>query len=84
MIICLQETCIRIKTNLNQAETSQAILRALEARDRAVMESNQSRVTFWSIVNALAMMALGLMQVFMVKTLFNDNSAIGKVIRGSN
>lgn len=83
MIFFLQESCIKIKTNLNRAETNQAVLRALEARDRSIMENNSERVTTFSILSSLVLISVGLIQVYMVKTLFDDNSAFGKVLRGS-
>uniref|UniRef100_A0A8R1J0M6 GOLD domain-containing protein n=1 Tax=Caenorhabditis japonica TaxID=281687 RepID=A0A8R1J0M6_CAEJA len=70
-----------IKNNLNKVEYHQALLRAHEARDRAVMGANFDRVTFWSVTHTLVMIGVAGVQVFMIRSLFEDNSKIGKVLR---
>lgn len=70
-----------IKNNLNKVEYHQALLRAHEARDRAVMSANFDRVTFWSVVHTLVMVGVAGVQVFMIRSLFEENSKIGKVLR---
>lgn len=62
-------------------EYHQALLRAHEARDRAVMSANFDRVTFWSVVHTLVMVGVAGVQVFMIRSLFEENSKIGKVLR---
>uniref|UniRef100_A0A8R1IBZ1 GOLD domain-containing protein n=1 Tax=Caenorhabditis japonica TaxID=281687 RepID=A0A8R1IBZ1_CAEJA len=71
----------RNKNNLNKVEYHQALLRAHEARDRAVMGANFDRVTFWSVTHTLVMIGVAGVQVFMIRSLFEDNSKIGKVLR---
>lgn len=75
------KTSSTIKSNLNKAEHFQALLRAWESRDRAVMDSNLSRVNWWSILNTLVLMSVGSVQVYMIRSLFEDNSRIGKIMR---
>lgn len=58
-----QASADRIKAHLNKAEYYMALLRAYEARDRSIMDANYSRVTFWSLLNAFVLVAVGVVQV---------------------
>jgi len=71
----------RIKTSLNKAEHYQALLRAWEARDRAIMDANHTRVNFWSIVNTIVMVSVGLVQVYLIRSLFEDNTRMGRLLK---
>ncbi|KJH52096.1 Emp24/gp25L/p24 family protein [Dictyocaulus viviparus] len=71
----------RIKSQLNKVEYYQAILRAHEARDRAIMTANFDRVTLWSSTHTIVMIAVGLLQVFLLRSLFEDNSKVGRLLR---
>ncbi|CAJ0580146.1 unnamed protein product, partial [Mesorhabditis spiculigera] len=71
----------RIKNNFNKMEYHQAILRAHEARDRSVMNANLDRVSFWSIVNSLVLIFVGGIQVYMIRSLFEENSKVGRFLR---
>ncbi|VDN00767.1 unnamed protein product [Thelazia callipaeda] len=51
-----------IKNRLNKIEYHQSLLRAYEARDRAIMNANFERVTLWSVVNSVVLIAVGLLQ----------------------
>lgn len=82
--ITLQEfhaSADRIKAHLNKAEYYMALLRAYEARDRSIMDANYSRVTFWSLLNAFVLIAVGVVQVYMIRSLFEENSKIGRALR---
>lgn len=50
----------------------QTLLRAFEARDRNIQESNFDRVNFWSLVNLAVMMLVSAVQVYLVRSLFED------------
>jgi len=76
-----RETATKIKNNLNNAEKFQTQLRSLELRDRSIMESNFELINFWSMLHLSIMLAVGLLQVFMLRSLFEENSRVGKVIR---
>ncbi|KAK0422034.1 hypothetical protein QR680_007325 [Steinernema hermaphroditum] len=69
-------TANRIKGSLNKIEYHQALLRAYEARDRSVMNANLDRVSFWSVLNAVILVA-----VYMIRSLFEEDSKIGKILR---
>jgi len=74
----------RIRSSLNKAEQYQSMLRAYEARDRAIMEANFERVNTWSIVNILVLVVVTSLQVYMIRSLFEDKSKVGKLLRHSN
>ncbi|XP_069863786.1 transmembrane emp24 domain-containing protein 5 [Dipodomys merriami] len=66
------ESINSIKSRLSKSGHIQTLLRAFEARDRNIQESNFDRVNFWSIVNLVVMVAVSAIQVYMLKSLFED------------
>ncbi|TKR95053.1 hypothetical protein L596_009272 [Steinernema carpocapsae] len=74
-------TANRIKGSLNKIEYHQALLRAYEARDRSIMSANLDRVSFWSVLNAIILMSVGGVQVYMIRSLFEEDSKLGKLLR---
>ena len=54
---------IRVRSNLMKVRHIQDTLRAFEARDRNVAESNYVRVNYWSIIQIGVMLLVGLIQV---------------------
>lgn len=54
----------------------QTLLRAFEARDRNIQESNFDTVNFWSIINLVVMMLVSAVQVYLVRSLFEDKRKI--------
>lgn len=62
-------------------EQLQAQLRAVEARDRSTMENNFERVNRWSIINLVVMLSVSGLQLYLIRTLFEENSKVGKFIR---
>uniref|UniRef100_A0A7E4ZYI9 GOLD domain-containing protein n=1 Tax=Panagrellus redivivus TaxID=6233 RepID=A0A7E4ZYI9_PANRE len=71
----------KVKNSLNRIEQLQAQHRAIEYRDRAVMEHNFERVNFWSLINLVVMVLVGSFQLFVVRSLFEENSKVGRIIR---
>uniref|UniRef100_A0AC34GWU7 GOLD domain-containing protein n=1 Tax=Panagrolaimus sp. ES5 TaxID=591445 RepID=A0AC34GWU7_9BILA len=71
----------KVKNNLNRMEQLQSQLRAVESRDRSVMESNFERVNFWSFVNLFVMIFVSGLQLFLLRSLFEENSKVGRLIR---
>nr|XP_020748566.1 transmembrane emp24 domain-containing protein 5 [Odocoileus virginianus texanus] len=66
------ESIYRIKSRLSKSGHIQTLLRAFEARDRNIQESNFDRVNFWSMVNLVVMVVVSAIQVYMLKSLFED------------
>jgi len=53
----------RVRTHLIKVRHIQDTLRAFEARDRNIAESNYVRVNSWSIIQIGVMLLVGLIQV---------------------
>lgn len=75
----IQESIIRIRTHLTRARQLQDLLRSFEARDRNVAEENYFKVNAWSFFQVVAMIAVGTLQVIMVRSLFDTNSKVHKI-----
>lgn len=72
----LQDTINNVKARLGKSVQIQTVLRAFEARDRNLQESNFDRVNFWSVVNLIVMMLVSTVQVYLVRSLFDDKRKI--------
>ena len=71
----------KIKNQLNKIEYYQSMARSQEARDRSIMNANYDRVMFWSIFNSIILIGVGAIQVYMIRSLFEEDSKIGKALR---
>uniref|UniRef100_A0A7E4ZY89 GOLD domain-containing protein n=1 Tax=Panagrellus redivivus TaxID=6233 RepID=A0A7E4ZY89_PANRE len=71
----------RIKASFNKIEYYQSILRAYEARDRAIMTANFDRVTFWSCLNSAVLVGVGVLQVYIIRSFFEDHSKVRQLLR---
>lgn len=65
-----------MKDNLDKARNLQTVLKMFEARDRNIVESNFDRVNLLSCVQLVIMVVVGLIQVIMIRNLFNDSSRV--------
>ncbi|KAG9470789.1 transmembrane emp24 domain-containing protein 1 [Eleutherodactylus coqui] len=65
-----------MKARLERSMQMQNVLRAFEARDRNLQESNLDRVTFWSAVNLGVLVVVAFLQVYTLKSLFDDKRKI--------
>jgi len=68
-----------IRGHLSKARQLQDILRSFEARDRNLVELNCGRVSLFSILIVLTMLCVGVLQVFMIRNLFDTNPKARKV-----
>ena len=59
----------------------QATLRGYEHRDKAIMSANLSRVSFWSILTTLVLLGVSFVQVYTIRSLFEENSKLGRALR---
>lgn len=71
-----QDTINNVKSRLGKSLQIQTLLRAYEARDRNIQESNFDRVNFWSVVNLFVMMVVSAVQVYLVRSLFEDKRKV--------
>lgn len=77
-----------VSGHLSKARKIQDTLRSYEARDRNLAELNNSRVSMFSVIIVLTMMCVGILQVFMIRNLFETDpkgrkvwEKLGKLIR---
>ncbi|KAI6236120.1 hypothetical protein M3Y95_00123900 [Aphelenchoides besseyi] len=80
-IIGFEKITTKVKGNLNEVERIQTQFRAIEARDRALVEASFERVNFWSVVNLLAVITVLAVQVVTIRSLFIENSKLGRLVR---
>ncbi|XP_069694045.1 transmembrane emp24 domain-containing protein 5 [Periplaneta americana] len=78
----IQDVIGRVRTNLVKIRHLQDTLRAFEARDRNTAEGNFVRVNYWSMVQIAIMIVVGLVQVVMLRSLFDDRSHIHRIWKG--
>ncbi|KAM6921816.1 transmembrane emp24 domain-containing protein 5 [Xenentodon cancila] len=72
----IMDTINNVKSRLGKSVQIQTVLRAFEARDRNLQESNFERVNFWSVVNLVVMVVVSAVQVYLVRSLFEDKRKI--------
>lgn len=68
----IMDTINNVKARLSKSVHIQTVLKAFEARDRNLQESNFDRVNFWSVTNLVVMVIVSGVQVFLVRSLFED------------
>jgi protein ERP2 len=66
---------------LEQAQLMQQMLRVFEKQDRILMTLSKWRVNFYSVMNILVLVVVGALQVFMIRSLFEEKSKVGRVLR---
>lgn len=72
----IMDTINNVKARLSKSVHIQTLLKAFEARDRNLQESNFDRVNFWSVTNLIVMVIVSAVQVFLVRSLFEDKRKI--------
>ncbi|XP_030290265.1 transmembrane emp24 domain-containing protein 5 [Sparus aurata] len=72
----IMDTINNVKSRLGKSVQIQTVLRAFEARDRNIQESNFDMVNLWSVVNVIVMMLVSAVQVYLVRSLFEDKRKI--------
>lgn len=77
----LNNTFLKLQQLLDTAERYQSAFRVSENIDRFTMETNFDRVNFWSVLNISVLVVVSFIQVFMIRSLFEDKSRIGKILR---
>uniref|UniRef100_A0A3F2Z4M5 GOLD domain-containing protein n=1 Tax=Glossina palpalis gambiensis TaxID=67801 RepID=A0A3F2Z4M5_9MUSC len=71
----------RIRMQMSKARQIQDILRSHEARDRNLAEANFMKVNVRSFIQICAMIAVGLLQVFLVRSIFDNNGRMNKILQ---
>ncbi|CAF1540485.1 unnamed protein product, partial [Rotaria sordida] len=76
------DTFQRIWDNMESAQRYQRVFNNYEVHDRVIAENNFERVNFWSMVHLFLMIAVSIIQVVTIRSLFESKSAYGKFLRG--
>ncbi|XP_017857010.1 PREDICTED: transmembrane emp24 domain-containing protein 5 [Drosophila arizonae] len=69
----------KIEVNIMRARQTQDYIRTLEARDRKLAESSFTMVNSWSCAQFIAMIIVGMLQVFMLRSIFNTDGRFYKL-----
>jgi hypothetical protein len=77
----LNNTFLKIQDIIENAQRYQSIFRVYENIDRAIMERNYENVNFWSMLNIIVLLIVAYVQVIMIRSLFEDKSKIGRILR---
>ncbi|KAM6188717.1 transmembrane emp24 domain-containing protein 1 [Sarcoramphus papa] len=72
----IKESIETMRSRLERSIQMQTLLRAFEARDRNLQESNLGRVNFWSAVNLAVLVVVAFLQVCLLKSLFEDKRTV--------
>ncbi|NXW55429.1 TMED1 protein, partial [Eurystomus gularis] len=72
----IKESIETMRSRLERSIQMQTLLRAFEARDRNLQESNLGRVNFWSAVNLAVLVVVAFLQVYLLKSLFEDKRTV--------
>lgn len=64
----------KVRVNLKQVQHLQETIKSHEARDRNIAEENFFKVNTWSVIQIFVMVIVGMVQVVMLKSLFDDSS----------
>ena len=75
----IEEALRAIKDKVTRSRHFQDQIRAHEFRDRSVAERNFERVNFWSSTQLALMLAAGVVQVVLVRSLFDEKSFFHKL-----
>uniref|UniRef100_A0A667XVR8 Transmembrane p24 trafficking protein 1a n=1 Tax=Myripristis murdjan TaxID=586833 RepID=A0A667XVR8_9TELE len=62
--------------HLERSRQALVMLRAFETRDRYLLEDNLWRVSFWSCINLLVMLAVAATQIYTLRRLFDDKKRV--------
>lgn len=72
----IKDSIEAMRNRFEKSIQMQTLLRAFEARDRNLQDNNLERVNFWSAVNLGVMVVVAVLQVYTLKSLFNDRRRV--------
>lgn len=75
----IQEVIGKVRGHLTKARHYQDMFKSFEARDRNVAEENFFKVNSFSLFQLIIMISVGIIQVIMVRSLFDDGSQVHKI-----
>lgn len=72
-----------VRHHLERSVQIQNMLRVHEARDRNLQEANCLRVTVWSCVQLVVMIGVAVLQIFLIRSLFEEKSRFNRLLTGN-
>jgi len=63
----------KIQINLHKSSQTQKLFAAIESRDRSLVETNFERVNFWSTLQLIAMFTAAVINIIVIRNLFDDH-----------
>ncbi|KAJ8956755.1 hypothetical protein NQ314_006629 [Rhamnusium bicolor] len=75
----VQEIVTSVRNHLTKVRHLQDLIKSSEARDRNVAEENYFKVNTYSFLQLILMIIVGIIQVVMVKSLFDERSKVHKI-----
>lgn len=76
LFILFQTRMDSVYQHLERSRQVLTVLRALEARDRYLLEDNLWQVSFWSCLNLLVMLTVAVTQIYTLQRLFDDTKRV--------
>lgn len=80
----VQEIVNSVRNHLTKVRHLQDLIKSTEARDRNIAEENYFKVNTYSFLQLLLMIVVGMIQVVMVKSLFDERSKAHKIWKNLN
>jgi len=80
-ILILKSSINKVRDDLIRVTHEQEVRRALESRDRNVAEQNHDYVNRFSMVSIFVMISVGLLQLYMIRSLFENKSYVKKIFK---
>ena len=71
----LETSLLKISASLSNIARNQKYFRTRENRNFATVESTESRIFYFSVVESLLIMSMSVLQVFVVRTFFKNTKA---------
>lgn len=78
-----QDSFGKIKEDLEKSYSYQKSMRAIESRSRSVNEHNFERVNFWGAIVSFVMAGVALVNVLMIRGLFEEKKNTHKFMKVS-
>jgi len=70
--ILIQMKLDSLAVKLDKVINTQSFFRARESRHRHTVDSNNRRVLWWSLLGCTVIVAVGMMQVYVIRSLFRS------------
>jgi len=80
----IKSTLQEIRQHIGKATHYQALMNSVKSRDYNLLSHSLSRVNMWSFIHIAVLIFTGLVQVYVVRSLFDDKMNMVRKVFGSN